>query len=88
LGLEKTLSSRAVKQNLVAIGFPDRRKLGCPGTVQAEILAARLSIPHESPFCHAECPDLKLILVANGCVDVFPKIVKAVNLLKAGQHFC
>jgi hypothetical protein len=55
--------------------------------VQAEIHAARLAIPQESPFCHAECPDLKLILSANGGVDVLSKIVEAVNLLKASQHF-
>jgi hypothetical protein len=87
LRFQEPLSSTIVKQDLVAIGFPDRREPGGPGAVQAEVNTAGLFTPLENPFCHRERSFLELAMFAKGCMDVISQMVQAVNLLKTGQHF-
>ena len=81
------LSPGTIEEDLVSVRFPDGRELSGARPVQAEIDPARLVTSPQNPFGHGKRTCLKLILIANCRVDVVPKIVHAVDLLKTSQHF-
>jgi hypothetical protein len=86
LGLQKPLALRTVEQNLVAVGLPNRGELSGSGAMQTKIDAATLLTANKNPLAQPKSPDLKLIMTANGCVDVFSKTLDTLNLLKTSQH--
>jgi hypothetical protein len=55
--------------------------------MEAEIDPAGLVASLQNSFRHPIRPFLELMVVANGFVDVFSKIVNAFNLLKTSQHY-
>src|SRR5688500_10475464 len=69
-GLEHPLARRAVKQDRVAVGFPDRRELDAPRPVQAEENAARPLAADQDPLADFKSSGLQLILVADRLVHV------------------
>ena len=81
------LSSRPIKQNLVVVRLPDRGKLDHSRTVQTKVDPAGLPPSNKDPLGHVEGAGLKLTVLTQGYVDVFPKIVHAVNLVITSQHF-
>ncbi len=70
LHFSKALPVRTVKENAVAIRFPDRRNPNLPRTVQAEMDAARLAPAHENLLGHRERTALEMSVVAKGCVNI------------------
>jgi hypothetical protein len=87
LGLEELFSTRAIEQNLVAIGFPDGGELCGPRAMEAKIDPAGFIASQQNSFRHPIGPGLELVVITNGFVDVFSKIVNAFNLLKTSQHY-
>jgi hypothetical protein len=77
----KLFSPGTIEEDLVSIRFPDGRELGGARPIQAEVDPAWLVPPPQNPFCHGKGACLELILIANGRVDVVPKIFHAVDLL-------
>lgn len=88
LGLEEPFATRAVKKNLVAIGFPDSGELGCTGAVQAEVDSAGFAASQQYPLGQGENSHLELVMIANDGVDVVSEFMDAFDLIKTSQHCC
>ena len=69
-GFLVSLAVRSVKEDGVAIGFPDRGDFDAARTVNAKVDAAGLSIAKQDPFGHFERVFDQLFMMAKGFVDV------------------
>jgi hypothetical protein len=87
LGFEESFAAGAIEEDLVAIGVPDGGKRRRPWAVQAKIRATGPATPQQDPLGYRKRSLLELVLSTDGGVDVFPKILNALSLLKTGHHY-
>lgn len=78
-GAVETFTSRAVKEDRIAIGFPDSGELHRSGAMKTEVDSAGPIAPHEYAFCDVECIDLQFVLITQRLVDVFAKLSQIVK---------
>jgi hypothetical protein len=69
------LATGAVKQDRVAIGFPNRGQLDASRAVQAEKNSAWTAAANQNSLCNTKGTYLQFILLANRIVNVTSKIV-------------
>jgi hypothetical protein len=87
LRFANALAAGAVKQDGIAVGFPDRSQLYAAGTVEAKKDAARLSAANQDSLRNLKGIDLEFILLANGGVDICSKVCQVVNLERLSRHW-
>ena len=66
----KALSRRAVKQDRVALSFPNCREFDRPRAMEAEVDSAGPVAANENSLGKRKGADFKLIVLAKDCVDV------------------
>jgi hypothetical protein len=67
----KSLSGGTVKQDRIAIGFPNGSNFYRPRSVQAKEDAARLAASHQNAFRHTEGAEFQLVVLTQYFVDIF-----------------
>src|SRR5262245_55194157 len=87
LRLADTLAAGAVKQDRVAVGFPDCGELHAAGSVKAEENAASLAAANQDPFGYLKGADLEFILLADRVLYICAEVFQVVNVHRLGRHW-
>jgi hypothetical protein len=74
------LSTGAVKQDGVAVGFPNGGQLHATGTMQAKENATGTAAADQHSFGNSKGTYLQFVLLANRVLDVTSEVVQVVNL--------
>src|SRR5689334_4558790 len=82
----KSLTRGAVKQNSVAIGFPNGRHLDRSRPMQAEEDAAGTIAAHQNSLRHLKSAKLQLIVLTKNFVDIFSQVFQVLQPFHAVQH--
>ena len=82
----KAFTRGAVKQNGVAIGFPNGRHLYRSRPMQAEEDAAGTIAAHQNSLRHSKSAKLELIVLAQNFVDIFSQVFQVLQPFHAVQH--
>ena len=85
--LAGALATGAVKQDSVAIRFPDRGEFDAAWAMHAKEDAARLFAPDQDSFRYAKGRWFEFILIANRVVDIGSEVVQIVDLERLSRHF-
>jgi len=71
LSFMETLASRTVKQNRIAVRFPNRREIQRPWPIQAKVYAARRAVSHEDSLLEWKQVFFESVLFAESFGYVF-----------------
>jgi len=85
---QESYSRRIVKEDLIALDFPDGGKLHGARSVDAKEHATDVASSGQNSLCQRKSAGLKMEMLADGFIDVVPEVFERTNFWRTGVDGC